>query len=128
MSGVVNTVGGGIYFNLEPILYGFFPWIGTSTAIQLGALSQGSVFFEGSAIDASDTIHPLTLSLPMLPGLITGTTCMPAEKVVESSGIFSINNQPVSNSGTYKVQNAGNCAMTPMIMSTGHNSRFYISK
>ncbi|AIT08778.1 hypothetical protein LO80_01490 [Candidatus Francisella endociliophora] len=128
MSGVVNTVGSGIYFNLEPIWYWIFPGIGTSTATQLGAQSQTSVIFEGSPIDASDTIHPLTISLPALPGIITGTTCMPAQKVKESSCIFSINNQAVANSGTYKVQNIGNCPVAPMILSTSHNSRFYISK
>ncbi|KFJ43699.1 hypothetical protein [Francisella philomiragia] len=128
MAGIINTVGSGIYFNLEPVMYGPFLGIGTSTATQIGAQSQSTVFFENAPVDASDTIHPVTLSLPMLPGAITGTTCMPAQKVTDASNIFSINNQAVTNSGTHKVQNIGNCPTAPMILSTSHQARFYISK
>lgn len=125
MAGIVNTSGTGIYSTLEPI---WFFLIGTSTNLQSLASTQNSVTFEGTTIDASDTIHPVTISFPATPGLITGTTCMMAQEVQDSSDIFSINNQPVTNSGSKKVQNLGNAPIVPMSLSSGHNARFYIAK
>lgn len=125
MSGLLNTNNKGLYISLEPVQ---IVGIGTTLAAQAGCTMQQCVFFEGDEVDSRETMHPMTLSLPGLPGVITGTASMPAQAAIDSSSVFSINNQSVSNSGTKKLHNFGNAPITPMGLASGHSVRFYIAK
>ena len=89
---------------------------------------QGDVFFEGDEVDTRSTIHPATKSIPGFSGVVSGTSCHPAQAATDSSEIFSIDNQAVSHSGTKKIQNTGNCPVSPMVLSSHHSVRFFVSK
>lgn len=125
MAGVINTNKSGMYMSIEPVIV---VGVGVTMALQEVSNMQSKVTFENHSIENHDTIHPVTMSHPGMPGVITGTTHMIGKPATGSSKIFSIESKSVSHSGTKKLQNIGNCPISPMVSSSGHSVRFQISK
>jgi hypothetical protein len=125
MGGTVNTTGSGLYGNIEPIIPGLVGF--TMAPQQILQPSCSNVQFEDNPIDTKASVHPVTIPIPGIPGLITGTAGMSGTESLNSSSIFSINNSAVNCSDALKLQNIGNCPISPMIMPTSSNTSFFVS-
>ena len=127
MPGVQNSSKNGLYAFIQPLIVNGSVVIGGTLAPQKLILSNSQATLENHGIDTTHTIHPLTISIPTDPGAIIGTTCGPAKAVSGYSKIFMVNGYPALQSGTKKLQNTGNCPISPMVTKTGANSYMYVS-
>ena len=125
MPGVINTKGSGLYMNMQPVLPGI---PGATMALhQILHITTPEVKFEGKEVETASSMHPVTINTPTSPGVVTGTTNFLAKPVLNTSKIFSVNNSAVVTSGSLKLQNAGNCPISPMVQQSASKVVFNIN-
>lgn len=127
MPGVQNSKGSGLYAFIQPLIVNGAVVPGGTLAPQQLILSSSQATLENHGIDTTHTIHPVTISIPTDPGAIIGTTCGPAKAVSGYSKTFMVNGYPTLQSGTKKLQNTGNCPISPMVTKTSASSYVYVS-
>lgn len=127
MPGIQNSKKNGLYAFIHPVINNGATVTGSTLAPQQLILANAQATLENAGIDTTHTIHPLTLSKPAAPGAITGTTCGPARAVCGYSKTLMVNGYPALQSGTKKLQNTGNCPISPMVTATRAKTYVYVS-
>lgn len=127
MPGVQNSKKNGLYAFVHPLIVNGSVVPGGTVAPQQLILANSQATLENSGIDTTHTIHPITISTPSDPGAITGTTNSIGKAVSGYSKTFMVNGYPALQSGTKKLQNAGNCPISPMVSNTSGKSYVYVS-
>lgn len=127
MAGLQNSKASGLYSFIQPVIIEGAVVMGTTLAPQALILANSKITLENAGIDTTETIHPLTISLPAAPGAIVGTTCGPAKAVSGYSKKLMINGCPALQNGSKKLQNTGNCPISPMVKATATKTYYYVS-
>lgn len=127
MPGMQNSKDNGLYSFIQPLIVNGAVVVGGTSAPQQLILGNSQSTLENAAIDTTHSIHPVTISVPTDPGAIIGTTCGFAKAVSNYSKTFMVNGYPTLQSGTKKLQNTGNCPISPMVKPTKTKSTCYVA-
>ncbi len=127
MPGLQNSKGSGLYAFIQPLIVNGSVVVGGTVAPQQLILASSVATLENQGIDTTHSIHPVTISTPSDPGAVVGTTCGPAKAVSGYSSKMMINGYPALQSGTTKLQNTGNCPISPMVTKTSAKTYCYVS-
>lgn len=127
MPGTQNTRHSGQYLMVQPVIVSGVVVPAITMALQQMIMGNSKNVLENAPIDTTETLHPVTISIPAAPGAIVGTTCGPAKAVSDYSKKFLINNKSALQSGSKKLQNTGNCPISPMVGTTKTNMYCFIS-
>lgn len=128
MPGTLNSRASGQYLFLHPVIVAGVIVPAVTMALQKMIVGNDKATMAGAAIDTTETLHPFTVSIPAAPGAIVGTTCGPARAVCGYSKKFLVNNKPTLQSGTKKLQNTGNCPISPMVNATSAKVYCFVSE
>ncbi len=116
---LINTRHSGQYASMQPLIVNGAVVPGAAIAMQEMLVGGNTAMtFEGSPIETTEMLHPLTLSIPSDPGAITGTVHSIGKAVSGTSKKFLIGGKSVVTNHSIKIINAGNCPAAPMIKST----------
>lgn len=118
MPGLQNSRHSGQYLMVHPVIVSGVVVPALTMALQQMIVGNSKNVLENAPLDTTETLHPLTISAPMAPGAIVGTTCGLAKAVSGYSKKFLINNKPTLQNNTKKLQNTGNCPISPMVKAT----------
>ncbi len=127
MPGIQNSKASGLYSFVHPVIVGGSTVIATTVAAQAVILASAQATLENAGIDTTHSIHPVTISSPSGPGAVTGTTNGIAKAVSGYSQKFMVGGYPALQNGTKKLQNTGNCPISPMVKATGAKTYCYVS-
>ena len=126
---LINTRSSGQFASIQPLIVKGAVVTGAAIATQEDLLGGNTCMtFEGSPIETTDMIHPLTLSIPSAPGAITGTTHSIGKAISGASKKFLICGKGVVTNSAIKIINAGNCPAAPMVRSTQAKCLFTITR
>ncbi len=125
---LINTRDSGQFASVQPLIVQGAIVPGAAIATQELLISGNTqMTFEGSPIETSNMIHPVTLSIPSDPGAITGTVHSIGKAVSGTSKKFLIGGKSVVTNRSIKIINAGNCPAAPMVRSTQAKHLFSVS-
>ncbi|MCX7122554.1 MAG: hypothetical protein NTV32_02575 [Gammaproteobacteria bacterium] len=125
---LINTRNSGQFASVQPLMVQGAVVPGVAIAPQEDLMGGNTLMtFEGSPIETTNMIHPLTLSIPNDPGAISGTTNSIGKAVSGTSKKFLIGGKSVVTNSAIKIINAGNCPAAPMVQSTQAKSLFTLS-
>jgi hypothetical protein len=127
MPGMQNSQASGLYMMFQPVIVGGVVVPALTLALQNMIVGRVQYTLENAPLDTTETLHPLTLSMPIGPGAIVPGLCGPAYAVGGYSKKFLIQNKSALQSGTKKLQNMGNCPFSPMVSVTQTKMYCFVS-
>ncbi len=125
---LINTRHSGQFVSVQPLLVNGAILPGAAIAPQQDLISGDThTQFEGSPIETTAMLHPLTLSLPNDPGAITGTCNSIGKAISGYSKKCLIQGKSIVTNSSTKIINAGNCPAAPMVQATQAKRLFTIA-
>ena len=126
--GILNSSKNGLYAFIQPVIApDGSVQVASALAPQQLLISQNVAHLDGSPIETTASVHPLSLQSPDYPGAITGTKNGIAKAVSGYSKTFMIKGKPVVTNTAKKLINYGNCPISPMVAATQSKTYVYVA-